>query len=71
MPGVDRGLHALVVELGRATAPAARSTVTSVPSPEPSSRIVHSSAGRTWSGSSDAAPSESDFGCSGTFESAP
>jgi hypothetical protein len=49
----------------------ARSTVTSVPSPVWSTLIVHSSAGHTWSGSSEAAPSEISGGCSGTLESAP
>ena len=45
--------------------------MTSVPSPVSSTLIVHSSAGRTWSGSSEAAPSEITVGCSGTLESAP
>ena len=33
--------------------------------------MVHSSAGRTWSGNKEPASSEMDFGCSGTLESAP
>ena len=49
----------------------ARSTVAVVIAPCGSSPIRHTSAGRTTSGSSDAAPSESAFGCSGIFESAP
>ena len=49
----------------------ARSTKTSVPSPVWSTWIVHSSAGRTWSGSSEPASSEITFGWSGIFESAP
>ena len=49
----------------------ARSTSTSVPSPVSSTLIVHSSAGRTSSGSSEAAPSLSTVGWSGILESAP
>ena len=49
----------------------ARSTLTSVPSPPLSTSIVHSRAGRTWSGRREPAPSEITFGCRGIFESAP
>ena len=49
----------------------ARSTCTSVRAPSASSLIVHSSAGRTWPGSSEAASSLSTGGCSGTLVSAP
>ena len=43
----------------------ARRTSTAVCSPSASRSSVHSTAGRTWSGSSDAAPSDRNRGCSG------
>ena len=46
-------------QLAPGCAPAPATTSTSVPSPSASTSIVHSSAGRSWSGSREAAPSES------------
>ena len=53
-PVVDRALGLLVGQLGPSSAPAPARRGRRCARPGRSSRIVHSSAGRTWSGSSDA-----------------
>ncbi len=68
---VERGLRGVVRRARPRDRTRARSTVTSVGAPARSSVIDHNSAGRTWSGSSDAAPSDSAGGWSGIRLPAP
>ena len=65
-PSRRRSPSARVVVAARTARTRARSTSTRMPSPVSSRSIVHSRAGRTWSGSRLAAPSDRTGGCSGT-----
>ena len=58
--GVELGLDARRIDSLARDLTRARSTVTSVPSPVASTLILHTRAGRTWSGSSEPASSEID-----------